>query len=159
VQFEARNGLFAFPAITQQFPIGDRGARLAYAQGAVMIDMLITQHGRESIARMTAAYRDGATDDEALAAASGTSADALYASFFDAFGVSEPQPVSPAPIADSDVSVPGSSGAPLPSGVASAGGDKGSDSQLPVLIGVAALLLLGLAVFVARRRSRPGATA
>lgn len=159
VQFEARNGLFAFAAITQQFPIGDRGARLAYAQGAVMIDMLITQHGRESIGRLTAAYRDGATDDEALAAASGTSADALYASFFDAFGVSEPQPVSPAPIADSDVSVPGSSGAPLPSGFASAGGGRGSGSPLPVLIGVGALLLLGLAVFVARRRSRPGATA
>ena len=159
VQFEARNGLFAFPAITQQFPIGDRGARLAYAEGAVLIDMLIAQHGRASIARMTAAYRDGATDDEALAAASGISTDALYASFFDAFGVSEPQPVSPAPIADSDVSVPGSSGAPVPSGVATVGGTPTASASLPVLVGLGALLAIGAGLWVARRARRPGAAA
>lgn len=160
VQFEARNGLFAFPAITQQFPIGDRGARLAYAQGAVMIDTLIAQHGRESIARMTAAYRDGATDDEALAAASGISADALYASFFDTFGVSGPQPVSPAPIPDSDVSVPGSSGAPLPSGgPATVGDENGATSPMLVVIGVVALVVVGAALWFARRARRPGAAA
>jgi peptidase MA superfamily protein len=153
VEFDARDGLFAFPAITQQFPIGDRGARLAYAQGAVLMDMLIADHGRESIARMTAAYRDGATDDEALAAASGTSAEELYAAFFEAFGVSEPQPVSPAPIGDSDVSVPGSSARPAPSGADGApGGTDGGTDVVPILLVAAgAFIVLGGMIWLMRR--------
>jgi hypothetical protein len=160
VEFEARDGLFAFPAITQQFPIGDRGARLAYAQGAVMVDMLIANHGREAIARLTAAYRDGATDDEALAAASGGSAEALYAAFFEAFGVTEPQPVSPAPIGDSDVSVPGSSAVAAPSGGANApAGTDGGTGILPIVLIVAvALFVLGGMIWLMRRSvTRAGA--
>ena len=161
VEFEARDGLFAFPAITQQFPIGERGARLAYAQGAVLMDMLIADHGRESIARMTAAYRDGATDDEALAAASGTSAGELYADFFDAFGVSEPQPVSPAPIGDSDVSVPGSSARPAPSGAVGAPGgiDGGTDIVPILLVAGGALIVLGGMIWLMRRSVTRGRTA
>ncbi len=158
VSFEAGNGLFAFPALIGQFPIGERGARLAYAQGAVMIDMLVQGYGPEAIARMTAAYRAGATDDEALAAASGTSADALYAAFFDAFAVSEPQPVSPAPIGDSDVSVPGSSGAPLSSGaVGSPAGSGGESGTVPlVLVGVLAVVAIGGTIWVMRRANDRG---
>lgn len=162
VEFEADDGLFAFPAITEQFPIGDRGARLAYAQGAVMVDMLIDAHGAESIGRLTAAYRDGATDDEALAAAAGGPADDLYAAFFDAFGVDEPQPVSPRPIPPSDVTLPGSSGAPRASGDATpgsgsrSGGDAGA--TVIVVIAVLAVALIGAGVWLSRRGDRRART-
>lgn len=160
VEFEAGDGLFAFAAITEQFPIGDRGARLAYAQGAVMVDMLIDEHGAESIARLTAAYRDGATDDEALAAAAGSPADELYAAFFAAFGVDEPQPVSPRPIPPSDVTVPGSSGAPRASGDATPGSggaaDDDADAGAVVIIAIAvlAVALIGTGVWLSRRADR-----
>ena len=158
LEFEADDGLFAFPAIAQQFPIGDRGARLAYAQGAVMVDRLIDEHGVESIARMTAAYRDGATDDEALAAAAGTRADDLYAAFFDAFGVDAPQPVSPRPIPPSDVTVPGSSGAPRASGdpVPPPSGDGGGNggALVPAAIGLVVLGGVATAAWIGRRNRR-----
>ena len=106
VEQEAANGLFSFEAISEQFPIGDRGGRLSYAQGATMIDMIIAEHGREAIAGIAAAYRAGASDEEALEAGTGASADELYAGFFEAFGVEEPSPIEPEPIAASNVDRP-----------------------------------------------------
>ncbi|MEO8245511.1 MAG: peptidase MA family metallohydrolase [Chloroflexota bacterium] len=159
VAFEAGDGLFAFPAITQQFPIGDRGARLAYAQGAVMVDRLIADHGPEAMASLAAAYREGATDDEALQAAAGMPAEQLYAAFFDTFGVAAPQPVSPRPIPPSDVTVPGSSGgaprasgAPLPAPV----GDNGTDggALIPGAIGLVVLGGVVTAAWIGRRNRR-----
>ena len=64
-------GLFSFDAITEQFPIGERGGRLSYAQGTTMIDMIIAGYGREAIAGIAAAYREGASDAEALEAGTG----------------------------------------------------------------------------------------
>lgn len=158
VEFDARDGLFAFPAITQQFPIGERGARLAYAQGAVMVDRLIDAYGAESIARMTAAYRDGATDDEALEAAAGAPADELYAAFFDAFGVDVPQPVSPRAIPPSDVTLPGSSAVARASGVLAPapGADRDGDggALVPAAIGLVVLGGVATAAWVSRRNRR-----
>ena len=102
----AAGGLFAFEAISQRFPIGDLGGSLSYAQGASMIDFIVDQHGREAIARMTAAYRDGASDEEALEAATGTKADELYRAFYAQFGIEPPTPVEPEPIPASDVDRP-----------------------------------------------------
>src|SRR4029453_14131825 len=63
VQQEAAGaGLFSFDAIKGQFPLGEGGGRLSYAQGTTMIDKIISEHGREAIARIAAAYRDGASD-------------------------------------------------------------------------------------------------
>lgn len=159
VEFEAGGeGLFAFAAITEQFPIGDRGARLAYAQGAVLVDMLIDAHGAEAMSRLTAAFREGATDDEALQAARGGPADDLYAEFFDGFGVEEPQPVSPRPIPPSDVTVPGSSAAPRASGALSPGPatPTAPDDGVPGLalfavIGLLAAAGIGGAIWLGRR--------
>lgn len=158
VEFEAGDGLFAFPAITEQFPIGDRGARLAYAQGTVMIDMLIDEHGTEAIGRLAEAYRSGATDDEALEAAAGVPADDLYASFFEAFGVTEPQPVSPRPIPPSDVTVPGSSAAPRASGepapVTAPGRPGDAGPAALVVIGLLVVAAIAGAVWLRRRSPR-----
>lgn len=159
VEFEAGGaGLFAFPAITEQFPIGDRGARLAYAQGAVLVDMLIDAHGTEAMSRLTAAFREGATDDEALQAATGAAADDLYAAFFQAFGVAEPQPISPRPIPPSDVTVPGTSGAPSASDGPEAppATPAGEDPGVPgvavfTVIALLAAAGIGGAVWLSRR--------
>jgi hypothetical protein len=122
VEFEASGGgLLAFEGITQAFPISDRGAALAYSQGTVMVDQIVAEHGEAAIAAIAAAYRDGATDAEALAAGTGVDATQLYDDFYAAFGTDAPQPVAPAPLDASDVALPGG-GLPSPE-PGSAGGD------------------------------------
>ncbi|MBA2633057.1 MAG: hypothetical protein H0U86_08680, partial [Chloroflexi bacterium] len=107
VEFEAAGGgLFSFEAITQQFPIGERAAELSYAQGTTMIDLIVDRYGAEAIARITAAYREGSSDDEALELGTGIPADQLYADFYAEFGVAVPQPISPEPIGPSTVDRP-----------------------------------------------------
>jgi Peptidase MA superfamily len=102
----AGDGLFSFEAISEQFPIGQRGGRLSYAQGTTMVDKVIAEHGPEAIARIAEAYREGASDEEALEAGTGVPADELYAAFFSDFGVDEPSPIEPEPIAASNVDRP-----------------------------------------------------
>lgn len=159
VEFEARGGgLFSFDAISLQFPIGDRGSRLAYAQGATMVDMIVAEHGRGSIAGIAAAYRDGASDAEALEAGTGVAADELYREYFDAFGVSEPQPVAAAEILPSNVRkpggdvAPGSSATPAPGEPAPGDGTAGAAPWL--LVGGALVVLAALVVVLARAGRR-----
>jgi hypothetical protein len=99
-------GLFAFEAITEQFPIGQRGGLLSYAQGTTMVDLIIDRYGTDAIARIAAAYRDGASDAEALEAGTGIPADDLYADYFAEFGVSAPTAIEPEPILPSNVDRP-----------------------------------------------------
>lgn len=167
VEFEASGaGLFSFEAITAQFPIGERGGRLSYAQGTTMVDDIIDRHGREAIARIAAAYREGASDAEALEAGTGMAADELYAEFYAAFGVDVPQPIAAEPIAASDVDRPAAGevdeggvvdgdSVPPPEAVPGEGGE--GDSGLPVLLllGLAALVAIGAAIWVARRAGEP----
>jgi hypothetical protein len=165
VQFEASGGgLFSFDAITEQFPIGQRGGQLSYAQGTTMVDLIIDRYGREAIARIAAAYRDGASDAEALEAGTGISADALYADFYAEFGVDAPQPIEPEPIAPSnvdrpaagDVDVGGVRGGPQAPPEAAPGEDEPADEAWPVLLllAAAAIAAVGGAVWVARRAAR-----
>jgi hypothetical protein len=157
------DGLFAFEAIAEQFPIGERGARLAYAQGATMVDMIVAEHGREAIAAIAAAYRDGASDSEALRAGTGLPANDLFAGFYAEFGVEPPTPIEPAPILPSDVRKPGGTGASVDGGPdpTSSPGSRddaaGRDEQVPWLALVAvvggAAAVLGVAWVVSRRQT------
>jgi hypothetical protein len=163
----AGEGLFAFEALTDQFPIGDRGSALAYAQGTVMVDRIIAEHGVEAIAAIAAEYRDGASDAEALEAATGVEAEQLYADFYAAFGAPEPEPIAPEPLLPSEVDAPGdpaataaASGEP-PSGPDRPGGDpderpadgSGPTNWLPVVVVAAiAVAVAGLIALVAVRR-------
>jgi hypothetical protein len=107
VQGEAAGrGLLAFEALTARFPIDDRGGRLAYAEGATMVDLIIDRYGTDALAAIAAAYRDGATDGEALEAGTGVAAETLYDEFYAAFGAEEPQPVAADDILPSDVDRP-----------------------------------------------------
>jgi hypothetical protein len=107
VQAEASGpGLLAFDAIEAVFPISGRGSSLAYAQSATFVDTIIDEHGTDAIAALATAYRGGATDGEALEAATGRSAEELYDAFFAAFGVDRPERVEPRPILPSIVDTP-----------------------------------------------------
>lgn len=167
VEFEAAgDALLAFEGITQAFPISDRGAGLAYSQGTVMIDRIVNEYGDGAIAAIAAAYRDGATDDEALEAGTGVTADELYDAFYAEFGADAPQPVAPTTLDDSDVALP-AGGLPSPepgaSGVTDRGprpegtpvaGDRGWTAWPLVLAGVALLgAIAAMAVVNARRRA------
>lgn len=158
VAFEASGGgLFSFEAVSRQFPIGERGSRLAYSQGATMVDMIISDHGRAAIARMAEAYRGGASDAEALQAGTGEMAEALYDAFFAAFEVSAPQPIEPAPILPSNVRKPGDGSSPLASpGSAPDGAPRAGPAswQWLVVAGAVMALLVVVAVLAwAGRRS------
>lgn len=159
-------GLFAFEAITERFPIGDLGVNLSYAQGTAMIDFIVDRYGRESMARLTAAYRDGASDEEALQAATGASAQELYDAFYAEFGVEAPTPIEPEPIAPSDVEIPkpgevdpgGVDGGPslAPGHAAPAAPGKAGIHPLVlfVVLAVAVAAVAVVAVIVARRAAR-----
>jgi hypothetical protein len=161
VQAEADDrGLFSFDAITYDFPFGTRGSTLSYAMGTTMVDMLISEHGPGAIARLAEAYRNGASDAEALEAATGEPADALYASYYDAFGADEPQPVAAAPILPSNVRKPGegASGSDQPGATAAPQpqqGPAGDGVPAWVIVGVVALVAMAAAggwLFVRRSR-------
>lgn len=161
------NGPFAFEAIGQRFPIGDLGSSLSYAQGTAMVDFIIERHGQEAIARMTAAYRDGASDAEALEIATGSPAGELYAAFYAEFGVEAPQPVAPEPLAGSTVERP-EAGVVDPGGVDGAPGVPSVDpapspaaraGQIPpwllaLILGLAVAAVAVIAVLVTRRANR-----
>jgi hypothetical protein len=165
VESEASGGgLFAFEAIAEQFPIGERGALLSYAQGTSMVQRIVDEYGRGAIAEIMAALRDGASDEEALAAATGISAADLYADFYEAFGADVPTPVSAAPMPPSSVDRPDPGevdpgGAPpgpaVPPDVAAPTEPEGS-SDVPIIValGLAMAGFLVLAVGVVRRAER-----
>jgi hypothetical protein len=151
VRSEASAGLFAFDAITGQFPIGTRGSSLAYAEGTTMVDRIIKTYGRGAIAKITAAYRLGATDAEALKAGTGIVADTLYADYFHAFGAAQPKPVQPAAIKPSIVRTPngpagsGPLGAPAGSGNAAPAATSSGGIQTATIIGIVVFALLAIA--------------
>jgi hypothetical protein len=164
VRFEASGGgLFAFEGISEQFPIGSRGASLSYAQGATMVDMILDEHGRDAMARISAAYRDGASDAEALEAGTDVPADELYAAYYDRYDVDAPRPVDPAPIPPSNVRRPGDGnvpvdGSPAPDGDPGSGpengGPPGDPGPLIVVAVVAGVVVVGGATWYAQRRVR-----
>lgn len=161
-------GLFAFEAIEAQFPIGDRGGRLSYAQGTAMIDRIVDTYGEGALARIAAAYRDGASDAEALEAGTGVPAEQLYDEFYAAYGVEAPQPITPEPIPPSEVDPPEAGpldpggvdtpatappGAGTPVGGEPPGGDRAAPAVVAALV-LTAAAALAAAVWLSRRASR-----
>jgi hypothetical protein len=163
-------GLFAFEAITEQFPIGDRGAILSYAQGTSMVEHIVERFGTDAIAAIMEAFRDGASDAEALEAGTGLSADDLYADFYEAFGAETPVPVAVNPMLPSSVDrptpglvdpggVPPGGEAPPPGGepagpASPSESDRSSDLPVIVVLVAAGIAALALVVAVVRRADR-----
>jgi hypothetical protein len=153
--------LLAFEGISESFPIGDQAARLAYDEGATMVQMIIDTYGRDAIAAIAAAWRDGAGDDEALEAGTGVLVGELYDAYFASFGVAAPTAIEPTPILPSNVDKPpqpaapaGESAAPTATPVqqpSESGGDIGWLAAL-VVAGVAVAAAVGI---LATRRRRP----
>jgi hypothetical protein len=135
-----------------------------------MVDLIVDTYGPEALARITAAYRDGASDAEALEAGTGVPADELYADYYSAFGVEGPTPIAPKAIAPSNVDRP-TAGEVDPGGVdpdAERPPDEGSPSEggapsgggfdvgLVVLLAAASVAAGLAAVAVSRRAERRG---
>ncbi len=159
VRSEVSSGLLSFSAMTDAFPIGARGSALSYAEGTTMVDRIMRTYGPGAMSRIMAAYRDGATDDEALRAGTRVSAAQLYADYFRSFGATEPKPIPAASIGPSIVHT----GATMGGGGASTTAPNGSRAEPPAggdgtvaillagaAVAVVALALLG--VFIVRRR-------
>lgn len=171
VRSDASQGLLAFDAISQQFPIDRDQALLSYAEGATMVQIIVSRDGTAGLARMAAAYRAGATDASALQAATGESAKQLYADYFHSFGATEPQPVKAAPLLSSNVRKP-DGGAASAEAQPNASADTGRVEPIPaarqlssglVLVALAGIALVGVLIGVLiarrmRRRARRGAS-
>jgi hypothetical protein len=130
-----------------------------------MVQLIVDRYGTDAIARIMAAFRDGASDAEALEAGTGVTAEQLYADFYASFGADVPEPVAANPMQPSNVDRP-DPGTVDPGGVpASPGGEPaepaspaepGSGSDLPVvmLLVVAGAAAVGAAFLVVRRAAR-----
>lgn len=159
VRSEVSNGLISFSAMTDAFPIGTRGSSLSYAEGTTMVDRIMRTYGASALSGITAAYRSGATDEEALRAGTGVPASQLYTDYFRSFGASEPKPIPAASIGPSIVRADASAGTgggstSAPNGSPAEPATGGSD-MLGILLIVAVLVIIGLAVlglFLVRRR-------
>jgi hypothetical protein len=149
----------AFEALTDQFPIDARGANLAYAQSATMVELVIRDYGREAMATIAGAYRTGATDAEAIEAGTGVSFDQVRAEYFAEFGVAEPAPVEPLPLGRSDVPLPPQPGdGPAASAAPEPGSSGSQDLVWWLIIGFVVLGAVFIAAVVLRaRRLRPPA--
>jgi len=150
-------GLLAFDGITESFPIGDQAARLAYAEGATMVQMIIDGYGRKAIADIAAAWRDGAGDAEALKAGTGIPAEQLYADYFASFSARAPTAVQPATIPPSDVKKPpqaAASGNEQPASPAPGEqpGAFSADLRWVLVIVIAGVVVGATVALVARRR-------
>lgn len=160
--------LLAFGGITESFPIGDQAARLAYSEGATMVDMIVDTYGQGAIAAIAAAWRDGAGDNEALEAGTGVPVTVLYDAYFASFGAEAPVAVEPASILPSNVDMP-----PQPQAPAQAGGsasaepspspprepDQADDNGVWIQPAVIAGILVGVLVAVIANRRRGSRTA
>jgi hypothetical protein len=161
VRFEADSpeGLMAFEALVANFPIDSRGANLAYAQGATMVDHILDEYGTDALAEIMDAYRSGSTDAEAIEAGTGTSFEEIRADYFAAFGVEEPEPVEPVELGRSDVPLPPQTGeGPLPStGPQPGPGDGSQDLAWWLIIGfvIMGAVFVGVVVWRARRPVPP----
>jgi hypothetical protein len=156
IESAARDGgLFAFDAIAYDFPFGGGGSSLSYAMGTTMVGMVIDRYGEEAIARVAEAYRVGASDAEALEAATGVPIERLYADYYESFGADAPQPVEPAPIRPSNVRKPDAgpvgSGDAEPSGT-TAPGQPADVGWVALLVAVGVVVVVGAATIAARRR-------
>ncbi len=156
---DSADGLMAFEALTDQFPIDTRGASLAYAQGATMVDQIIGDYGSDAMAAIMDAYRAGATDDEAIEQGTGDSFEAIREDYFGRYGVDEPTPIEPIALDDSDVPLPAQpdGGVVGPSPAPAPGSDSSQDLAWWLIIGfvVVGVVFVGVVVWRARRAS-PG---
>lgn len=151
--------LLAFEGITESFPIFREVARLAYDEGATMVEMIIDTYGREAIAAIATAWRNGAGDAEALEAGTGVTVDELYDTYFASFGVAAPTAIQPAPILPSNVDKPPQPAAPAEESTAPSAppvegpAEPGDDAGwIPAVVLTGLVLGVVLGVVAARRR-------
>jgi hypothetical protein len=97
--------LIPLDALTAQFPTNAERTFLAYAESVSAVDFLVRRHGRDAMIQVVVGYRDGLTDDEAFALATGEDFAAFQAAWLEDLGVDAPvrhgpQPAPAGPLPD-----------------------------------------------------------
>lgn len=162
--------LIPLDGLTGQFPTSYDRFSLAYAESVSAIDYLIRTHGKEPLVSLIRSYARGHTDDEAFEAALGVDATAFGTAWLEDLGASPPtrygpQPAPPGPMPSAWLGEAGASAAPAPSGATAAipgaspaanGASGGGMAGLIVVMVLLVVGLVGVALVVRRRQTRPG---
>lgn len=77
LQAQRENRLISVRALGSSFPPDEEQALLSYAQSESLVRFILEEHGRESMARLLATFREGATYDEAVQRALNVTIDEL----------------------------------------------------------------------------------
>ena len=172
VEAAARDGtLIPLDGLSGQFPTTRERFFQAYAESVSAVDYLIRTHGRDALVSLIRSYADGRTDDEAFRDALGVDVTAFGEAWLEELDAAPPQrhgpqpaPVGPQPAGWQGSGATPGPGAPVASPTATPDaaapepveGDNGPAAAL-VLVVLAAVLAIGAAVVLARRR-RPDAS-
>ena len=95
------NTLISVRSLSANFPTDPNAARLSYAQSQSLVAYIVRHYGRDQLKDLLAAFREGATNDEALLSALGVDSDGLEAAWRTAIGappapeVTASRPASP----------------------------------------------------------------
>jgi hypothetical protein len=175
VESAAEDGeLVPLDGLAGQFPTTADGFYLAYAESVAAVDYLVRTHGQDALVGLINSYAEGRTDDEAFEAAVGVDVTAFNAAWFADVGTdvppkTGPQPAPPGPLPDGwSGPAPVASAAPSSVPAASPGASptpapaEGTSGVPPVallLVGLAAIVAIGLVgggfVLSQRRRRLP----
>jgi hypothetical protein len=163
--------LMPLDALTAQFPTDPDRTFLAYAQSVSAVEFLVRRHGRDAMVDVVVGYREGLTDDEAFARATGEDFHAFHEAWLDDLAAETPvqygpQPAPPGPLPDGwtagdSTAPPGPGGATAPPAPGAPTGPPIDDGVPPapvllgVLLAVAAAVSLGAWGVARRRRARP----
>ncbi|HEX6867526.1 MAG TPA: peptidase MA family metallohydrolase, partial [Candidatus Limnocylindrales bacterium] len=180
VEAAARSGtLIPLDGLTGQFPNG-QDFFLAYSESVAAVDYMVRTHGRDALVSLINSYAEGRTDDEAFTAALGLDMTAFGEAWFADVKAKPPtkygpQPEQPGPVpaawGGAAPGVPGASQVPgatngAPAASARPPGtpavpDTTSGSSTSVitvlLVGLVAVVVIGVLVARSRRRSSDAA--
>lgn len=162
--------LMPLHALAGQFPTeGDRFA-LAYAESVSAIDFLIRTYGRAALVKLVRSYASGVSDDEALSRSLGTDVAGFQRAWLSDLGAAEPTRYGPrtapagplpsgwsGPAATASVIatiVPGGSPSGGPGTVADGAPGSAPAGSLPIVLAVAAVVILVVGFSLLRRRLR-----
>ncbi len=92
----ASDTLIPLDGLSGIFPPGD-DFDLAYGEAVAAVDYFVSTYGEQKLWDLVRSYRQGMTDDDAFAAATGGDAAAFNAAWFQSMGETVPEPRGPQP--------------------------------------------------------------
>ena len=159
--------LLPLTGLTGAFPERQELFYLSYAEAVSAVDFFVRTYGQPQLVQLIRSYASGVTDDDAFKAAAGVGVAGFQAAWLASIGAGPPPTYGPRKPAAGPLlsgwSTSAATGSAAPTTAANGSGGAGGPSALsdlseglePVLVGavvVAALLLVGLVVYLRRQR-------